>query len=197
VLGGALSEGGNLLSWLDDVLKLPALKDTDPLISPIAPDSHGLTILPFVSGERSLGWHADARMTIAGLSIHTKPADILRAGFEALAYQLAAVYEQLLKTLDMGDTLPKVICSGGALLSSQLLQSIVADTLGCSLYPSIAHEASARGAALLALEAMEIVTDVASLPPELKPAIEADASHYDTYKKGYDRQRDLYKRLFS
>ncbi|HEY4386599.1 MAG TPA: gluconokinase [Ktedonobacteraceae bacterium] len=197
VLGGALSEGGNLLSWLDTMLKVPALKDAEPLISQIAPDGHGLTILPFVSGERSLGWHADARMTIAGLSIHTSPADLLRAGYEALAYQLTAVYGELLKTLQMADNPPRLVCSGGALLSSEILQHIVADAIGNALYPSTAHEASARGAALLALEAMQLVPDVASLTPDLKAPVEVNASHHVIYCKGYDRQRDLYRRLLS
>jgi gluconokinase len=197
VLGGALSEGGNLLSWLDSVLKLPALKDADALIAQVAPDGHGLTILPFISGERSLGWHADARMTIAGLSIHTSPADLLRAGFEALAYQLAAVYEQLLKTVTMNEKPPRLVCSGGALLSSTILQQIIADTLGNALYPSIAHEASARGAALLALEAMRVISDIAHLPPELKSPIESNPVQHVIYLKGYQRQRDLYQRLLS
>jgi gluconokinase len=197
VLGGALSEGGNLLAWLDTVLQMPALKEAEPLVAQLAPDGHGLTILPFVSGERSLGWHADARMTIAGLSIHTSPVDILRAGLEALAYQLAALYEELLTTLQMSNHPPRLICSGGALLNLELLQHIIADAIGNALYPSFSHEASARGAALLALEAMQLIPDVTSLSPEVKAPVEVNASHYVIYSKGYDRQLDLYRRLLS
>ncbi|HEU5228806.1 MAG TPA: FGGY family carbohydrate kinase, partial [Ktedonobacteraceae bacterium] len=51
VLGGALSEGGNLLTWLDTVLKLPPLQEAEQLIAGLEPDCHGLTILPFISGE--------------------------------------------------------------------------------------------------------------------------------------------------
>ncbi len=99
VLGGALSEGGNLLTWLESVLKLPSLADAESLVAALQPDGHGLTILPFISGERSLGWHANARMTISGIQAHITSADLLRAGMEALAYQLAAVYEQLCHAL--------------------------------------------------------------------------------------------------
>ncbi len=60
VLGGALSEGGNLLTWLDSILKLPSLSDAGSLVAALQPDGHGLTVLPFISGERSPGWHADA-----------------------------------------------------------------------------------------------------------------------------------------
>ena len=95
LLGGALSEGGNLISWLDSTLQLPPLKEAEPLVANLPPDGHGLTILPFVSGERSPGWHAEARAAIVGIGTHTSPVDIFCAGIEALAYQLGAVFEQL------------------------------------------------------------------------------------------------------
>ncbi len=128
VMGGALSEGGNLVAWIENTLKMSALKDLEAEASRLPPDAHGLTILPFISGERSLGWHADARMTISGISIHTSPADLLRAGMEALAYQLYAVYTRLHNALNV--QAPRLLSSGGALYSSDLLRSIIADTPG-------------------------------------------------------------------
>ncbi len=195
VLGGALSEGGNMLTWLDNVLKLPALADAENLVAPLPPDGHGLTILPFISGERSLGWHADARMTIMGIQAHTSPAVLLRAGMEALAYQLGAVYEQVYAALKMDNKVPRVIGSGGALLGSKTLQHIVADTLAVPLYPSLDTEASARGAALLALEAMGTLPDVAQVSPHLKPPVQPEAERSAIYKKGAERQWKLYRAL--
>jgi gluconokinase len=195
VLGGALSEGGNLLSWLDSVLELPSLADTENLVAAVPPDSHGLTILPFISGERSLGWHADARMTISGIQAHISPADLLRAGMEAVAYQLDALCEQLCRALQVEKTMPTIIGSGGALLGSVTLGHIVADALGVPVYPSLDHEASARGAALLALEAMGILPDVAQVSPHLKPEIKPDAENHAVYMKGAERQQKLYQAL--
>lgn len=195
VLGGALTEGGNLLAWLNKMLKMPALKEAEPLIADLPPDEHGLTILPFLGGERSLGWHAEARMTISGLSLHTSPEELLRAGMEALAYQLSAVYEQLHTVLKMEEKAPRLIGSGGALLSSTLLRSIVADTLDASLYPSRDTEASARGAALLALEALGVIKDVAQVPPNIDAATEPNRERGAIYRKAAARQRELYHRL--
>lgn len=195
VLGGALSEGGNLLTWLDTVLKLPDLKDAEPLATAIEPDAHGLTILPFISGERSLGWHGEARMTIAGVGRHTSPAELLRAGMEALAYQLTMVYEQICAALNVEHGKPKVIGSGGALLGSSLLKSILADTLATPLYPSRDHEASARGAALLALEAMGVIPDIALVSPNLDEATQPDDERGKRYHQGMERQRKLYELL--
>jgi len=195
VLGGALSEGGNLLTWLDSVLKLPSLAEAESLVAALQPDGHGLTILPFISGERSPGWHASARMTISGVQVHSSPADLLRAGMEALAYQLAVVYEQVCQALQVGKTAPRMIGSGGALLGSMTLGQIVADTLGVAVYPSLDHEASARGAALLALEAMGILPDVAQVPAHLKPPVQPDAAKHAVYRKAAERQQKLYQEL--
>ena len=195
VLGGALSEGGNLLSWLDSVLKLPSLADAESLVAALAPDGHGVTILPFIAGERSLGWHANARMTISGIQAHLSPADLLRAGMEALAYRLDALYEQICHALQRGRTAPRIIGSGGALLGSMTLKHILADTLGVAVYPSRDHEASARGAALLALEAMGILPDVAQVPPSLEQPVKPDAEKHAVYRKAAERQQKLYQEL--
>lgn len=196
VIGGALSEGGNLLNWLCDTMKLPELKDADPLVAAMEPDAHGLTILPFISGERSLGWHAEARMTIAGLSIHTNPATVLRAGKESIALQLGAVHDQLLAALQMDHTDHKLMASGGALLNSKVLQQIIADTLDAPIYPSREQEASARGAALLALETLKIIPDLSQLKPDLLEPVVPDKQRNAIYRKASARQLDLYKRLF-
>ena len=197
VLGGALSEGGNLLAWLRKMGNVQSLKDADPLIAQLPPDGHGLTILPFIAGERSLGWHAEARMTISGISQDTGPEQLLRAGVEALAYQLYAVYKQLQDALPMQGKTPKLICSGGALLHSTVLQGILADATNASLYPSHDTEASARGAALLALEAMGKIADVAQIAPDVSHPISPDQQHGAIYRKAIARQGDLYHKLLS
>jgi gluconokinase len=197
VIGGALSEGGNLLNWLCDTLKLPELKDASLLVASMQPDAHGLTILPFISGERSLGWHAEARMTVVGLSIHTSPAEILRAGQEAIAYQLGAVHEQLLVALHMDNTDHKLMASGGALLHSKSLQQIIADTLDAPIYSSYEQEASARGVALLALETLGIIPDLSQLQPKLLEPITPDKQRNVIYRKASARQLNLYKQQFN
>jgi len=195
LLGGALSEGGNLISWLDSTLQLPPLKEAEPLVANLPPDGHGLTILPFVSGERSPGWHAEARAAIIGIGTHTSPVDIFRAGIEALAYQIGAVFEQLNTALQIHEAAPKVIGSGGALLSSPTLQHVIADTLGVPLYPSKEPEASARGVALLALEAVGIIADVAQVISELAQPVMPDTARGVIYRRAAERQRELYHKL--
>lgn len=199
VLGGALSEGGNLLAWLERTVKITDLASAEQDAAQVPPDSHGLTILPFLAGERSLGWHGAARATIAGVSVHTTPAEILRAALESLAYRIATVYQRLTAALATPDAGPQpareVIGSGGSLLSSPLFQQIIADTLGIPLHPSRDTEASARGAALLALQSLGRSPHVAAIAPRTDPPVQPDSSRAAIYHKAMRRQEDLYRRL--
>lgn len=195
LLGGALSEGGNMFAWMEQTLKLPSLKDAEPLISNLTPDGHGLTILPFISGERSLGWHAEAHAVVSGIQPHTSPAALLRAAMESLAYQLGAVYNELCKALQVDRKTPHVICSGAAVLSSPTLQHIVADTLQAPLNLSYELEVSARGVALLALSAMGILPDIDKVPPNLGATVQPDPQNEPIYQKAAARQMELYKAL--
>lgn len=195
LLGGALSEGGNIFAWLETVLKLPPLAEAEALIAGLVPDAHGLTVLPFISGERSPGWHIDARMALVGINTHTSPVDILHACIEALAYQLNAVYEELIIALEREEIAPTLIGSGGALLGSPTLQAVIANVLNTPLYPAVEREASARGAALLALEAMGVIPDVARVPVELEAPVLPEEDAHAIYQLAMERQQRLYRAL--
>ncbi len=195
VLGGALSEGGNVFAWLASTLQLPPLAEAESLIAALPPDGHGLTILPMLSGERSPGWHSEACMTITGINSHTSPIALLRATLESLAYQLAEVYDQLNIALEQQEIAPTLIGSGGAMLSSRTLQGIVADSLNAPLYPLLEREASARGVALLALEALGIIHDIAHVPVELETPVLPDEARHAIYENAANRQRKLYHTL--
>jgi len=55
LLGGATSEGGNVIAWLRDTLRIDEDPDVlDRAMSALPPDGHGLTILPF--GGRTQPW---------------------------------------------------------------------------------------------------------------------------------------------
>jgi gluconokinase len=195
LLGGALCEGGNIFAWLASTLKLPPLDEAESLVATLLPDGHGLTILPFLSGERSPGWHDEASMAITGISSHTSSIDLLRAAFESLAYQLSEVCDELNIALEKQEIAPTLIGSGGAMLSSRILQGIIADTLNTPLYPSLEREASARGVALLALETLGIIPDVAYSSVELGAPILPDEARHSMYMQAISRQQKLYLTL--
>src|SRR6185436_7486089 len=146
VVGGALSDGGGVVQWLMESLNLD--HDCYTEIAALEPDAHGLTVLPFWSGERSTGWHADARGGIFGLRQQTKPIEIVRAMLESIAYRFALITREL----DQLAPNAMIVASGNALRSSPVWLQIIADVLGRPLLLGGPAEASSRGAALLALE---------------------------------------------
>lgn len=196
LLGGALSEGGNVFAWLRNTLQLPAIAELENAMLAIAPASHGLTVLPMLAGERSPGWHADAKMTITGLSLHSTPAEIARAALESVAIQLSRIYEQLTQALAGKVPRWRLCASGSALLKSALLPQILADTLNYPLELSASNEASARGVALLALEALGVLPDLTQLAPEPQRILQPDAGCHAIYSQARERQQCLYDLFF-
>lgn len=195
LLGGALSEGGNVLAWLRHTLQLPDIEVLDTQLAKLEPAAHGLAILPQLAGERSPGWHPYASMMISGLNLHTTPAEIARAALEAVVFQLSEVYEQLTSVLAAYVSRPRLIASGAALLKSALLPQILADTLNCPLEFSKNNEASARGVALLALETLGMLPDLAQLAPESSIVVQPDPARHAIYAQARERQRGLYHLL--
>ena len=193
LLGGATTEGGNLYAWLRQLLKLPDGDALERELAGRAPAVHGLTMLPFVLGERAPGWREDARATIGGLSLHTTPVDVVQAGLEAIAYRFALIYGRIAPNLTTGEH--DIIASGGGLLSSPAWLQIMTDVLGRPLHALSEREGTSRGVALLALEHLGEITRPSDLPPALGKTYRPDADRHAVHKEALARQVALYARL--
>ena len=146
LVGGAISNAGNLRAWCLRELKLPE-KVEEALAEQPAPE-HGLTVLPFWNPERAPTWNEDLRGTINGLTQHTTALDLLQAITEATYLRLAWIAEMVVKE---EKTPPKFLVSGGIQHSAGSMQRL-ADVLGHPIYANPEPEASIRGAAVFALE---------------------------------------------
>jgi gluconokinase len=180
LVGGALSNGGNAREWVLRVCRTSA--DADAKAAAMAPDSHGLTILPYFAGTRSPDYLPYARATIAGLSLATTPEQLLRATMESIAYRFALV----LRELEEVTPVREVVAAGGALERSPAWVQIIADVLGRRITMCAQRELTSAGAAALALEQLG-VADLASLRPERGPTITPDRARHRTYQQGLDR----------
>ena len=192
VSGGALSDGGNLVAWLREALRLPEPAETEKLLAAMQPDTHGLTFLPLLAGERGPGWADRANGTIAGLSMATTPLEILRAAMEAMALRFALVAEKLYEAFPDEADSRHVVATGGGLLGSRTWTRIMADALGRPITASAVPEASSRGAALLALEALG-GPGIEDVDVPLDETYEPDLSRHAVYKEALVRQRELYE----
>jgi gluconokinase len=135
VEGGAISDGGNLLDWLGRTLR--AEKPAD--------EAGGVAFAAQFGGERSPGWDPRARGAITGLTFDTTPEQIYRAALEGVARTFAEIAALM-------PDIREIIATGGAFRGVPEWVPILAEALGLPVTLSEVEEASARGAALLALE---------------------------------------------
>jgi gluconokinase len=192
VVGGALSDGGGLYAWMNEALAVGFDEhELAVALEAMEPDAHGLTILPFWAGERSTNWDMRARGAILGLTMHTRPLEILRAAMEAVAYRLVLINQ----ALDPFAPRAELIASGGALAASPVWAQIICDALGRPLTLSGATEASSRGAVLLALEATGKINDIEAAPAQAVRIYEPDMERRERYRSGLERQQKIYRQM--
>jgi gluconokinase len=189
-----LSDGGGLYNWIrESMLPDYDVATIESKLARLRPDEHGLTILPFWLGERSTGWHPDARGSILGMTLQTLPIEILRAAMEAIAYRFALIA----RALDPLASGAAVMASGHALRCSPTWVQTLADVLGRPVMISDLVEASTRGAALLALEAAGKIQSIEEFSVPVEKTYEPDMSRHALYQQGLDRQQLIYKKLFA
>ncbi len=189
LIGGATSEGGNIFQWARQTF---ALSETtiETALAQLAPDAHGLTILPLLAGERSPGWQPNAVGTIHGLHLGTTPLDILQALLESVALRLAQIIEQLQPASDVA-----VMAGGGAISASSAWAQILADAFNRPLQVLAEPEVTARGVALLAFS---IFSEDAPTPaPRLARLVYPRPASVAVYAAAQQRQMALYARLYS
>jgi gluconokinase len=195
VVGGALSNGGNVREWL---LRMVAGRGSDPELTRDAqnalqrradrlpPDAHGLTILPFLAGTRSPDYLPDARGTIAGLTLATTREDLLRGGMEAIAYRFGVLFAEMRSAARVRD----IVAAGGGLERSTAWTGILADVLGRPIRLCAASELTSRGAAILALASVGAMSlDRLELPPGRM--IRPDRARRRVYRTAAGRQQAL------
>jgi gluconokinase len=116
----------------------------------------------------------------------------VRAALEAIAYRFALIAESL-EHLTGSTT---VVATGNALRSSRVWLQIIADVLDRRVLLTNVREASTRGAALLALEAVGKIEDLQPDSFVVEETFEPDSTRHVRYRKGLLRQQEIYDRLF-
>lgn len=191
LLGGATSEGGNVLTWALQTLQLDAPSLNATLLTPDRA-GHRLVVLPFVAGERSPGWSGAARATITGIGTATTALDVARAALEGVTYRWAAIAALLRPAL--GED-PLVVASGGGLKHVPAWGQLISDALGLSVAISSEPETTSRGVALVALRSLGLIATFGDRQLPLKPAYHPDPQRHAWHQEARVRQAELYRRL--
>ena len=163
------------LLGLEDAAALSALAET-------VPDSNGVTFVPALVGLGAPYWRSDARGTITGMSLGTKPAHLARAALEAIAFQVADVYAAM--EADMGSALGELRADGGASRNPTVMQ-LQSDILGRPVAAAAAPEVSALGAAALAFSTLGIAMPGVPAASRFEPTMSAEDSNNHRQRWAY------------
>ncbi|HUG15940.1 MAG TPA: gluconokinase [Thermomicrobiales bacterium] len=186
--GGALSDAGNAYAWLQDTLRLPSEDRCEAELATRLPGQHGLVVLPFWSGERSLGWVGDATATVAGMKLHTTPLDLFQAALEGVTYRFGALFDAMARG---GDT---VVATGGGLRASPAWLQLMADALGTPVVASAVSQSSLRGAAIVGLRDVGATSGSAWPAAPVGARFEPRVDYHELHREARARQATLYDR---
>ncbi|PYF09775.1 glycerol kinase [Rhodobacter viridis] len=132
------------------------------------PDAGGVTFVPALAGLGAPHWNDAARGTLTGMSHATGPAHLARATFEAIAQQIADVFEAM--QADIGHPLAALSADGGA-SGNDFLMQLQADLIGRPVQVAALEEVGAMGVAAMAMAALGHALPLAAPKPPFEPAL--------------------------
>lgn len=146
-LEGNITVSAQAAAFMAQLLGQPDVSALSDLAQTV-PDAQGVTFVPALAGLGAPHWNDSARGTIAGVTHATNPAHLARATFEAIAQQIADVFEAMQS--DIGRDLASLNADGGASGNGFLMQ-LQADLIGRPVHASRVEEVGAIGAAAMAM----------------------------------------------
>jgi glycerol kinase len=165
-LEGNITVSAQAAAFMAKILRaesVQALSDTAQTV----PDAGGAVFVPALAGLGAPHWDDRATGTITGMTHGTTPAHLARAAFDAIAHQIADVFEAMER--DMNHKIAGLRADGGA-SSNEFLMQIQADLLGRPVQRSDVEEVGALGVASMALGAQFRPQEVTEFVPVL-PAV--------------------------
>lgn len=120
------------------------------LAAGIPAGADGLIFLPYLAGERSPLWNADARGSFLGLTLQHSQAHLVRAVMEGILYNLLLVRQSLQAAVPS----VKSIRASGGFARSPLWRQMLADIFDVDVVIPQSYESSCLGAVFLGLHAL-------------------------------------------
>lgn len=151
LVGGPTSSAGAVLDKIFEMV-LPDVPQPErfaravSLASDAPPGAEGLTVLPFLSGERAPYWRGDLRGALFGLDLAHDRRHIVRAALEGIVFALRSVYAAM-RELRIR---PRAIVLSGGLTHAPFVRQMIADIFEIETRYPDRTEASAFGAAMFA-----------------------------------------------
>jgi len=176
---GTMQAAGYSVNWFNENIGETQISNS--------PGADGLFFLPYLLGERSPRWDANARASFIGLTMTHKKPDMARAVLEGVGYNLKIILDLICKT-----GTENITAIGGGAKNTQWLQ-ILADIFETPIQiPAYLEEATSLGAAICAgvgigaIESFAAAAGFNKTSKTLSPQKE-NASLYRKMYKHFDR----------
>lgn len=193
---GAMSTSGGAFGWLQNKIwpDLKSLAELERLAQASLPGANGLIFLPYLAGERSPIWDAQASGAWVGLRLNHTRADMVRAVFEGTAFGLRQI--MLLAQKKWG-LQPETMIGVGGGSHSRFWAQIKADVLNLNYGSTEFQDAGAFGAAMLGAVAGGFFSGLTDLS---LPSIKTSSSWVKPSATGarevYARQFEVFSTLY-
>lgn len=178
VLEGNINYSGAIIRWLAEDLHLLENSRQAGEIAAQTDSTHGVYLVPAFTGLGAPYWDNDARAAFIGMSRVTRREHLVRAGEEAIAYQIRDIVEQL--NASCPAPLNSLAADGGATRDLFLMQ-FVADMLAVPINIAQTEELSAAGAAYAAAISAGLATrsELLDCPrhTQLAPVMDSSRRH--------------------
>jgi glycerol kinase len=159
-LEGIINYSSATIGWLKDQLGLIGDVTETAAQAQSVEDNAGVYLVPAFSGLGAPYWRSEARAAILGMTAHTRKEHVVRAGLEAIAYQIRDVLEMMGST---SGVTPQSLYADGGPTRNEFLMQFTADIAGVDLHVAEVAESSARGAALAGMLGMKMIDSLAQL----------------------------------
>lgn len=199
ICGGPVNNGGIALQWfLKNSLGKEELLADDytsffEKVNFASAGSKGLIFLPYLTGERAPIWDSESCGTFFGLRLHHRQEHFSRAVLEGICY---ALNEVLQAVEQYAEEIKQINVSGGFVHSSVWME-ILADITGKEIVLLQTEDASALGAAYLAIKAIGLHQDYPSSSVNEKQRIMPNPEHHELYRNTFKIYQQLYPNLKS
>lgn len=146
-LEGSVFQGGSIISWLKDEMGLiREPSDCDRICSSLK-DNGGVYMVPAFTGLGAPYWNPEVRGAVLGLTRGTGGDYIVRAGVEAIAYQVAELIGLMQKETGIRSREMKV---DGGVCACDFLMQLQSDLLNVDICRARSDEMTSMGVGMLA-----------------------------------------------
>ncbi len=146
-LEGSIFVAGAVVKWLRDKVGLIDSSEATEALARQAREDHGVVVVPGFVGLGAPHWRADVRGLIAGLTLDTNAADLVRATLESIAFQTRDLTDAMAAD---GTAKPAALRIDGGMSNNGWFAQFLSDILDTPVERPASHETTALGAAVLA-----------------------------------------------